>query len=54
MMPDRILDKAPTADLWPGQTDEGEVGLTYSDMDRLLYWMVDRRRTRAPDPPARG
>jgi NAD+ synthase len=44
-VPQQILDKPPSADLWPGQTDEGELGMTYSDMDRLLYWLVDRRRT---------
>jgi NAD+ synthase len=44
-VPEAILRKAPSADLWPGQTDEGELGLSYADMDRLLYWMVDRRRT---------
>jgi NAD+ synthase len=44
-VPAAILDKAPSADLWPGQTDEGELGMTYADMDRLLYWLVDRRRT---------
>ena len=45
-IPQAILRKPPTADLWPDQTDEGELGLTYSDVDRLLYWMIDRRRTR--------
>jgi NAD+ synthase len=45
-IPAAILRKPPTADLWPDQTDEGELGLTYSDVDRLLYWMVDQRRTR--------
>ena len=45
-VPERILHKPPTADLWPDQTDEGELGMTYSDMDRLLYWMIDRRRSR--------
>jgi NAD+ synthase len=45
-VPAPILEKAPSADLWPGQTDEGELGMTYADMDRLLYWLVDRRRTR--------
>jgi NAD+ synthase len=45
-VPDAILRKAPSADLWPGQTDEGEAGFTYHELDRLLYWMVDRRRTR--------
>ncbi|HUG48989.1 MAG TPA: NAD+ synthase [Candidatus Limnocylindria bacterium] len=44
-VPDAILTKAPSADLWPGQTDEQEVGFIYADVDRLLYWMVDRRRT---------
>jgi NAD+ synthase len=44
-VPAAILEKPPTADLWPGQTDEGELGMTYAQMDRLLYWMVDRRRT---------
>ncbi len=44
-VPDAVLRKAPSADLWPGQTDEGEAGFTYHELDRLLYWMVDRRRT---------
>ena len=45
-VPDAILAKAPSADLWPGQTDEGEMGLSYEQLDRLLYWMVDRRHSR--------
>ena len=45
-VPRQILYKAPSADLWPGQTDEDELGLTYAELDRLLYWLVDRRRTR--------
>jgi NAD+ synthase len=44
-VPDRIIAKPPTADLWPGQTDEAEVGFSYAEVDRLLYWMVDRRRS---------
>ena len=44
-VPEQILFKAPSADLWPGQTDEQEMGLPYEDLDRLLYWMVDRRMT---------
>jgi NAD+ synthase len=44
-VPDAIIRKAPTADLWPGQTDEGEAGFTYPVLDRLLFWMIDRRRT---------
>jgi NAD+ synthase len=46
-VPDSILNKPPSADLWPGQTDEKEIGLGYEELDRLLYWMVDRRRTTA-------
>ena len=42
-VPHAILTKAPSADLWPGQTDEAEVGFRYADVDRLLYWLVDRR-----------
>ncbi len=43
-MPEAILRKAPSADLWPGQTDETEAGFSYPDLDRLLFWMIDRRR----------
>ncbi len=46
-VPDAIISKPPSADLWPGQTDEAEVGTSYADLDRLLYWMVDRRRSPA-------
>jgi NAD+ synthase len=46
-VPERIIRKAPSADLWPGQTDESEGSFTYPELDRLLYWMVDKRR--APD-----
>ena len=42
-VPDAILRKAPSADLWPGQTDEGEVGFSYADVDRLLFRLVDGR-----------
>ncbi len=44
-IPERIITKPPSADLWPGQTDEAEVGFSYAELDRLLYWMVDRRRS---------
>jgi NAD+ synthase len=42
-VPEPILNKAPSADLWVGQTDEGELGFTYAEVDRLLYLLVDRR-----------
>ena len=44
-VPARILAKPPTADLWPGQTDEGELGVTYAEVDRLLYMLVDERHS---------
>jgi NAD+ synthase len=42
-VPSRIVDKAPSADLWKGQTDEDELGFTYAEVDRLLYLLVDQR-----------
>jgi len=44
-VPRRVIDKAPSADLWAGQTDEGELGFTYREVDKLLYYMVDERFT---------
>jgi len=41
-VPEHIIDKVPTADLWPGQTDEGEMGFTYEEVDRLLYLMFNK------------
>lgn len=43
-VPRAIIDKKPSADLWEGQTDEGEFGFTYANVDRLLYFMIDERR----------
>ncbi len=40
-VPPRVIAKPPSADLWQGQTDEGEMGLTYEKVDRLLYHMFD-------------
>ncbi|HZM20870.1 MAG TPA: NAD+ synthase [Anaerolineales bacterium] len=42
-IPSVIVDKAPSADLWAGQTDEGELGFTYEAVDKLLYLLVDQR-----------
>lgn len=41
-VPERIINKVPTADLWPGQSDEAELGFKYADVDRLLYLMIDK------------
>lgn len=46
-VPARVIDKAPSADLWEGQSDEAELGFSYADVDRLLLHMVDERYTRA-------
>lgn len=42
-VPKTILEKAPSADLWEGQSDEGELGFTYEQADQLLYLIVDER-----------
>jgi len=44
-VPDAIIAKAPSADLWPGQTDESESGFSYPELDRLLFWRIDKRRS---------
>jgi len=44
-VPSAIIDKPPSADLWIGQTDEGELGYTYAEVDRLLFLLVDERYT---------
>lgn len=46
-IPEEIVHKPPTADLWSGQTDEAELGFTYGEVDRLLVRLVDQRV--APD-----
>jgi len=44
-VPRSIAFKVATADLWPGQTDETEIGASYDVLDRLLHLLVDRRAT---------
>ncbi len=39
--PETLLTKAPSADLWDGQSDEAELGFTYAAADELLHLMVD-------------
>ena len=46
-VPDAVMVKAPSADLWEGQSDEDELGFGYAAVDTLLYYLVDERRTRA-------
>ncbi len=43
-IPERIIIKPPTAGLWPGQTDEGEMGITYAALDDILQRLVDKKK----------
>lgn len=44
-IPEVILQKPPSADLWVGQTDEGELGFTYAWVDQLLYLLVEEHKS---------
>jgi NAD+ synthase len=44
-IPKPVIEKAPSADLWEGQTDEKELGITYAQLDTLLYEMIDERHS---------
>ena len=46
-LPERVLTKAPSADLWEGQSDEEELGLLYAIVDVVLFRLIDERRSRA-------
>ena len=46
-LPQAVISKTPSADLWEGQSDEQELGFGYASVDSLLYHLVDERRTRA-------
>lgn len=43
-IPAKIIEKVPTAGLWKGQTDEGELGVTYEAADRILTMLVDEKQ----------
>lgn len=42
-VPSEIINKAPSAGLWKGQTDEKEFGFTYNDADQVLYLLIDKK-----------
>ncbi len=44
-IPERIVKKTPSAGLWPGQTDEGELGITYHELDSILYLTLEKGLT---------
>src|SRR5207245_10938104 len=50
-VPTDIVQKAPSADLWAGQSDETELGFQYRMIDQFLYYLVDRRYPKAELSP---
>lgn len=44
-VPKEVIEKKPSADLWEGQSDEQELGFSYYDADKVLYSMIDERKT---------
>jgi len=42
---EKVLNKAPSADLWPGQKDEDELGAPYTELDAVLYRYIDERKS---------
>lgn len=46
-VPREVIEKAPSADLWEGQSDEADLGFTYDAVDALLVAMIDERRREA-------
>jgi NAD+ synthase len=42
-IPEKIIKKTPTADLWANQTDEGELGLFYPQLDEILYLITEQQ-----------
>ena len=43
-IPSGIIKKTPTAGLWPGQTDESELGVSYEMADRILIMLIDEKK----------
>ena len=44
-VPKHIIDKPPSAGLWPGQTDEKELGMTYEEIDNALVALLDQNES---------
>lgn len=47
-VPQKIISKPPSADLWEGQTDEGELGITYKELDETLRKLAENKDTNIP------
>lgn len=53
-VPQAIVDRVPTPGLWPGQTDEGEMGITYTELDAILAaWELGKEPGQPADRIAR-
>ncbi|MEE8179737.1 MAG: NAD+ synthase [bacterium] len=44
-VPQSIIRRRPSAGLWPGQTDEGELGINYEELDKILYCMFEKKHS---------
>jgi len=42
-VPQPIINRCPSAGLWPGQTDEKELGINYEELDKILYCMLEKK-----------
>ncbi|KPL02342.1 MAG: hypothetical protein AMJ90_06095 [candidate division Zixibacteria bacterium SM23_73_2] len=47
-IPPRIIKKTPSAGLWKGQTDEGEMGIAYSELEEILMGLEKGKRLSGP------
>ena len=43
-VPQEVIEKKPSAGLWEGQTDEGELGVSYEELDKILAGLVDEKK----------
>lgn len=44
-LPESVINKEPTADLWDGQTDEDEMGISYNELDNILFQIIEYNAT---------
>lgn len=45
-LPEKIIQKPPSAGMWADQTDEGELGFSYEEADQILHLYKDRKKSR--------
>ncbi|MCK4307002.1 NAD(+) synthase, partial [candidate division WOR-3 bacterium] len=48
-IPQKIIEKVPSADLWKGQTDEGELGISYAELDKIIL-AIESGNSETTDP----